>query len=142
MTPNQITQVQASFQSVVPIRDLVAEMFYERLFELDPSIEKLFARTGMAAQGTKLMASLAFVVGSLRKPEAMLNNVRSLAVRHAAYGVQPQHFATVGKALLDTLERGLGEEWTPHLWAAWAAAYKMLSGVMVEALREHTAKAA
>jgi hemoglobin-like flavoprotein len=35
--------------------------------------------------------------------------------------------------LLDTLAKGLGDEFTPEVREAWATAYGTLSGVMVEA---------
>jgi len=37
----------------------------------------------------------------------------------------------VGGALLYTLEKGLGEAWTPELADAWTAAYGTLSGYMI-----------
>jgi len=43
------------------------------------------------------------------------------AMKHVSYGVKPEHYAPVGVALLWTLERGLGTEWTPDLAAAWTA---------------------
>src|SRR6516165_10653891 len=44
---------------------------------------------------------------------------------------RPEHYALVGSALLWTLEQGLGDEFTPALRAAWAAAYCALSEVMI-----------
>ena len=37
----------------------------------------------------------------------------------------------VGAALLYTLEKGLGEAWTPEVADAWTAAYGALSGFMM-----------
>lgn len=136
MTPDQIRLVQASFQLVLPIAAQAAALFYRRLFSTDPGTRRLFARTDLEAQGRKLMAAIGFVVGALHRPEAMLGTVRDLARRHAGYGVREEHYATVGAALLWTLEQGLGEEFTPETRDAWAAAYGLLSGVMIQAARE------
>lgn len=133
MTQDQIVRVQDSFRAVLPIRDQAAALFYDRLFTTDPSTRPLFAHVAMKAQGDKLMAALGFVVGSLRAPGPMLATVRQLAVRHVAYGVQEAHYASVGEALLWTLEAGLGAAWTPGYRDAWAAAYAWLSGAMTEA---------
>ena len=46
------------------------------------------------------------------------------------------HYASVGQALLWTLERGLGEAFTPEVRDAWAAAYALLSAAMIEAAAE------
>ena len=113
-----------------------AALLYRRLFSTDPGTRRLFAHTDLEAQGRKLMAAIGFVVGALHRPEAMLGTVRDLARRHAGYGVREEHYATVGAALLWTLEQGLGEEFTPETRDAWAAAYGLLSGVMIQAARE------
>src|SRR5205823_6527027 len=86
----------------------------------------------MAEQRRKLMATLAAVVGGLSDLPSVLPAASTLAKRHVAYGAQPEHCAVVGEALLWTLERGLGSQWTPQLAAAWTAAYTTLSGYMID----------
>jgi hemoglobin-like flavoprotein len=130
MTPQQVSQVQASFVKVAAIADQAAALFYTRLFETAPETRALF-RGDMRVQGQKLMTALATVVNSLDKIEAIVPVTRDLARRHVAYGVEPGHYALVGAALLWTLERGLGNEFTPAVRAAWAAAYAALSELMI-----------
>jgi hemoglobin-like flavoprotein len=143
MTPEQIRLIQESFARVVPIQEQAAGLFYGRLFETAPETRPLFAKADMAAQGRKLMAAIAHVVGHLCAPEAMLPAVRDLARRHVGYGVTEAHYGSVGAALLWTLEQGLGPAFTPEIRDAWAAAYGLLSGVMIEAAGEMaTARAA
>ncbi len=136
MTPDQIRLVQESFRLVLPIRDEAAALFYGKLFELDPGTRKLFATTDLKSQGTKLMAAIGMVVSALNAPEAMLGKVQELARRHVGYGVEETHYATVGAALISTLETGLGDAFTPDLRTAWTAAYTLLSTTMIEAARE------
>jgi len=130
MTQDDIRQIQASFAKVAPISEQAAALFYGQLFEIAPEVEPLF-RGDMAEQGRKLMAMLAVVVNGLGNPQSILPAASALAKRHVAYGVKAEHYAPVGAALLWTLERGLGPEWTPSLAAAWTAAYTMLSGYMI-----------
>ena len=115
MTPDQIRLVQASFQEVLPIRERAAALFYGRLFEIDPSTRSLFAGTDLRNQGAKLMAAIGMVVHALDAPQSMLGKVEALARRHVGYGVEERHYASVGAALLWTLEAGLGEAFTPEL---------------------------
>lgn len=136
MRPEQIEQVQESFRGVLPIQDKAAALFYDRLFELDPSLRPLFAHADMAAQGEKLMGALCFVVGSLASPGPMLTALRALAIRHRTYGVEETHYATVGTALLWTLEAGLGSRWNAALAESWADAYGLVSDVMIGAARD------
>lgn len=132
MTPQQIALVRESFAKVVPIREQAATLFYERLFAIDPGTRPLF-RGDMKSQGAKLMAAIGAVVKSLDRIETMLDDLRALARRHDRYGVQEAHYASVGAALLWTLEQGLGFDFTPEVRDAWATAYGLLSSAMIEA---------
>jgi hemoglobin-like flavoprotein len=133
MTPTDIDLIRASWSGVEPIADTAAGLFYGRLFELDPAIERLFRRTDMAAQRKVLMQTLTVVVKSLDRLDQIVPAVQALGRRHAGYGVREAHYATVGAALLWTLEQGLGEAFTPAVRDAWATAYGILASVMIEA---------
>jgi hemoglobin-like flavoprotein len=130
MTPEQINLVQQSFAKVAPISEQAAVLFYDRLFEVAPSVKAMFP-ADMTEQRKKLMATLAVVVNGLTNLEAILPAASALAQRHVAYGAKPEHYPVVGSALLWTLEEGLGEAWTPEIAAAWTAAYGVLSGFMI-----------
>jgi hemoglobin-like flavoprotein len=130
MTPDQTKLVQQSFAKVAPISDQAAIIFYNRLFEVAPSVKAMFPEN-MTEQRKKLMATLAVVVNGLSDLPAILPAASALAIRHVSYGAKREHYPVVGAALLYTLEKGLGEAWTPDVAAAWTTAYEMLSGYMV-----------
>ena len=130
MTPEQVQLVQQSFAKVAPISEQAATIFYDRLFEVAPSVRAMFP-DDMTEQRKKLMATLAVVVGGLSHIEAVLPAASALAKRHVSYGAKPEHYPVVGGALLFTLENGLGDGWTPPLAAAWTAAYGTLSTYMI-----------
>jgi len=130
MNPAQIKLVQESFAKVAPISEQAAVIFYDRLFELAPQVRAMFPND-MTEQRKKLMATLAVVVNGLTNLEAVLPAASALAKRHVAYGARPAHYPVVGGALLWTLEKGLGEAWTPDVAAAWTAAYGVLSSYMI-----------
>lgn len=134
MTPNEIQLVQTSFAKVAPVAEKAAAMFYNRLFEIDPSLRALF-KGGMAEQGKRLMAMVAVAVNGLNHIEDLVPAVQDLGRRHAEYGVQEQHYATVAGALLDTLETALGGSFTPEIKAAWGSVYGVLSSTMIEAAK-------
>ena len=139
MTPQQIRLVQDSFSEVLPIGDQAAAIFYRRLFDIDPGLRRLFSRTDMAGQRHKLMVALSFVVNGLSRPETVAGAARPLARRHAGYGVREEHYASVGQALMETLEEGLGSAFGPPEREAWLAAYAYLSGIMIAAATETVA---
>jgi hemoglobin-like flavoprotein len=132
MTPTQIALVQSSFEKVASIAPGAAALFYDRLFQTLPEVRSLFRRD-MDEQGRKLMATLAAVVRSLDRLDAVLPAVQGLAIRHVDYGVRPEHYGPVGAALLWTLEQGLGADFTADTAEAWRAAYGTLSIAMIEA---------
>lgn len=134
MTPEQVRLVQSSFEKTVPISETAASLFYGRLFEIAPEVRPLF-KGGIEEQGRKLMQTLAFVVRGLDRPETIVPAAQQLAKRHAGYGVVDDHYTPVGAALLWTLEKGLGDDFTPEVHAAWTAAYELLAGVMKEAAK-------
>ena len=130
MTPSQVQLIRSSWSAVEPIADQAATAFYARLFELDPRIAPLFLHTDMAKQHKVLMQTLTVVVKSLDRLDQIVPAVQAMGRRHAGYGVETHHYATVGAALLWTLEQGLGEAFTPETRAAWAAVYDVLATVM------------
>jgi nitric oxide dioxygenase len=132
MTPQQIALVRETFETLVPVRDRTARLFYERLFLIDPSTRPLF-RADLASQGAKLMAALSTVVGNLHNLDAILENVCDLARRHVQYGVARHHYASVGSALLWALGQVLGPAYTAEVGEAWSSAYQTLAEAMIEA---------
>src|ERR1700733_1877138 len=130
MTEDQVKLVQQSFANVAPISETAAVLFYDRLFEVAPSVKTMFP-ADMTEQRKKLMAMLAAVVSGFNNLESILPAASALAKRHVSYGAKAEHYPVVGGALLWTLEKGLGEAWTPELAEAWTAAYGVLSGFMI-----------
>lgn len=132
MTPQQIALVQQSFAKVEPIADTAARLFYQRLFETDPSAIPLF-RGDMEQQGRRLMQMIGVAVKGLNRLDEIVSAVQALGRRHRGYGVKAAHYQSVGAALLWTLGQGLGPDFTPEVEAAWAETYGLLATVMQEA---------
>ena len=132
MTPQQIELVQTSFKKVVPIAGTAADLFYDRLFEIAPAVRPMFPQD-LAEQKVKLMAMLGTAVTNLHRLDEILPAVKALGQRHKGYGVSDAHYAPVGAALLWTLEKGLGADFTPEVKVAWTETYTALAGVMTTA---------
>jgi hemoglobin-like flavoprotein len=132
MTPKQIELVQGSWRKVLPIADTAAELFYGRLFSLDPALKPLF-KGDMKAQGRKLMTMISTAVNGLTRLETIVPAVQDLGRRHVRYGVRDPHYDTVAAALVWTLGQGLGEQFTPEVKDAWVAAYGVLAKTMKDA---------
>jgi hemoglobin-like flavoprotein len=132
MNDHTILLVKESFDLVEPIAPRAAALFYANLFEADPTLKLLF-RGDMVVQGHQLMQMLALAVSLLDSPATLMPALQGLGRRHAGYGVQDQHYDTVGTALLKTLRQGLGVAYTPEVEEAWTEVYGVLAGTMKEA---------
>jgi hemoglobin-like flavoprotein len=132
ITPTEVALVQKSWKQVTPISNTAAELFYGKLFSLDPTLKPLF-KGDMKEQGRRLMTMISTAVNGLGRLEAIVPAVQELGRRHHAYGVKPEHYETVGAALLWTLGHGLGEEFTPEVERAWVSTYGVLAKTMKDA---------
>jgi hemoglobin-like flavoprotein len=130
MTRDEAQIVQLNWRAVLPVGDTFAELFYGRLFALDPTLRRLF-REDPIEQGRNLTAMLSVAVANLAKPERISVALGQLGKRHAAYGVEPGHFALVEDALLFALEHVLIDVFTAQAKAAWQAAYALVTGMML-----------
>jgi len=128
-TATDITLVRRTFDLIVPISEVAADMFYERLFYMAPSLRRMFP-ADMREQKRKLMVMIATAVQSLGDLESLIPQIMTLGARHAGYGVKDQHYKAVGEALIWTLERGLANEFTPEVERAWVRVYLLLAATM------------
>jgi hemoglobin-like flavoprotein len=135
LTAEQKRLVQETFATIAPIADDAAALFYRRLFEIDPSLQRMF-RGDMAEQRKRLMQMIAVAVRGLDRLGELVPAVQDLGRRHAGYGVEDRHYDTVAEALLWTLEKGLGSAFTPAARGAWTAVYGILATTMKTAARE------
>ena len=134
LTTEQISLIRDSWEKVVPISDKAAELFYGKLFELDPSVRALF-KGDMAEQGKKLMTMIGVAVDNADKLDEIVPAIQEMGVRHLEYGVKTSHYDTVGQALLWTLGQGLGDAFTPEVKMAWTDVYTLLATTMMDAAR-------
>ncbi|MEL6963311.1 MAG: globin family protein [Pseudomonadota bacterium] len=142
MTPETIITIRESWSTIVPTAQVAAENFYSNLFDLDPSLRRLFSTTDMAAQHRLLVEALTAVVANADDLQTIAPTLSRLGARHAQYGVTPRHYDTVGTALLRTLEQGLGSAFRPEVRAAWTVAYAIVAGVMQDGAKDMAAMGA
>jgi hemoglobin-like flavoprotein len=135
MTPEQIEMVSSTWKQVLPISEKAAELFYGKLFELDPEARSLF-KGDMTEQGKKLMQMINTAVNNISDVEKIIPALQDLGKRHVDYGVKEEDYTTVANALLWTLEQGLGDAFTEEVKAAWTETYMTLASVMIEAAKE------
>lgn len=135
MNAQQIALVQTTFEKVEPIAQQTGELFYQRLFEMDPTIRPLF-KGDIKKQALMLMTVIGLAVRGLDRPQSIDEAVKALGVRHAGYGVGITDYNTFGAALIGAMEQAMGSEFTPDVKEAWVEAYGVLSDAMKKATKE------
>lgn len=141
MTNREITLIKESFAKVTPIASQAVAIFHARLFELDPSLRELF-HGDMGEQGRKFMTQLGFAVKELDRLDRLVTAARQFGLRHGGWRVRDEQYETIGDALLWTLAKGLGAEFTLDTRIAWGKAYWLLAETMKSGVRDSAAKAA
>ncbi|GAB4369486.1 MAG: hypothetical protein Kow00114_29280 [Kiloniellaceae bacterium] len=142
LTAQEIALVQESFALVDPIADDAAGLFYNKLFEIDPSTRPLFkgdpADQG-ADQGRKLMGVLKTAIASLDRFDKLIPALKIMGQRHHDYGVDFRHYESFAKALLWTLKHELRGSFTAEMEHAWAKTYSVIAEVMMKGAQEPAA---
>ena len=131
LPPEKSALIRTSWQRVEDRREELAQIFYRRLFELDPRLEDLFAATEMESQQGKFVVMMDEIVRLVHDADAFEEALRASGARHRGYGVVSSHYRTVGEAFLQALDQvtpagGLSADER----AAWAEAYTHMAHLM------------
>jgi hemoglobin-like flavoprotein len=135
ITSRQRDLVRETWQQIVPLQAAASAIFYDRLFQLDPTLRPLFP-ADLKAQRLKLTGALEFTVAHLGDPERLIPVLQDLGRSHRRLGIGTREFDLVGEALFWALQQGLGTAFTPEVREAWATAYALVSDVMLDAMAE------
>lgn len=136
MTPEQRALVKASYQRLIPLADTAAQLFYSRLFEINPSLRALF-KTDFQDQAAKFADMVGVLVAELDHPDKVERTLRELGVRHIGYGVIDGHYDAVGESLVWAIGKALGREAGPELKEAWTEFYNLVASTMKESAQAH-----
>lgn len=137
MTRQELDLVQSSWAQVRPISTQAAELFYRRLFDIEPQMKDLF-KGDMRVQGQRLMDMIDIAVNDLDRWDQLVPALEALGRRHVGYGVKEADYDAVAAALLWTLEQGLGPAFTEEVRLAWVNTYTRLADTMKRAAAEVT----
>jgi hemoglobin-like flavoprotein len=124
--------LETSFDLIAPRGDELVDLFYTRLFAAAPSVRPMFAGTDLRRQRAMLLGTLVLLRKSLRNLDAIVPKLRELGARHVAYGARPEHYPVVGGVLIATMALVAGEAWRPEYDRAWAAAFDVVAGAMLD----------
>jgi hemoglobin-like flavoprotein len=130
--------LETSFDLIAPRGDELVDIFYARLFATAPSVEPLFANTDLRRQKVALLGTLVLLRKSLRDLGSIVSKLRELGARHVAYGAAPAHYPVVGEVLIASMAELAGDAWRPEYAQAWAAAFEIVAGAMLDGASDAT----
>ena len=131
LTKNETALIKKSWGLLRKIDPIVlGDAFYSKLFFDNPELRKMFPED-MEGQCRKLLDMLNTIIERLEKIDELKGDIAAMAKRHEGYGVKPEHYSAVGIALIWTLQKRLGTEWTDEVRSAWVNCYAILSGTMI-----------
>jgi hemoglobin-like flavoprotein len=128
----ELDALETSFDLVAPHGDALMDTFYAGLFAAAPAVKPLFAGTDLRRQKAMLLAALVLLRKSLRDLDALVPKLRALGARHVAYGARPEHYPVVGQVLIGSMAAVAGDSWRPEYERAWATAFAVVAGAMLE----------
>ncbi|HEX6846453.1 MAG TPA: globin domain-containing protein [Chitinophagaceae bacterium] len=133
LTKKEIELIKKSWAIVRMINpSIIGDVFYSKLFYDNPELRKMFPKN-MEGQYKKIIDMFSIIVARIENFDGLKGDIIDMAKRHEGYGVKPHHYNLVGKALLWTLQKGLGNEWNDEVRSAWINCYAVLSGTMISA---------
>ena len=110
--------IRATFVQIEPALDLVAALYFLKLFDLDPSLRGVF--TGAAKDRTrKFTAAMKLVVISLDRQDELEPTLKLIGVQSRQYGVRDGQYATLAEAMIWTLDQSLEGAFTKEARGAW-----------------------
>ncbi len=139
MTPQQVHLIRKSFAELTRHDHVAALVFYRRLFQIDPKLRPLFT-IDIEEQSRKLLDMLGVLIAMLERPVGLELELKAMGARHAGYGVREEHYATVGRALLEMLAEVLQTGFTGEVREAWAALYDVVETLMRQGAAEAGAR--
>jgi nitric oxide dioxygenase len=134
--------LEESFDLVAPRGDELMNTFYARLFTAAPAVKPLFAGTDLRRQKGMLLGALVLLRKSLRDLGAIVAKLRELGARHVDYGARPEHYPVVGAVRIASMAEIAGDAWRPEYERAWAAAFDVVAGAMLDGASERLERAA
>jgi hemoglobin-like flavoprotein len=128
-----IELLRNSFGMVAQREPLLAGRFYENLFAAHPAVKVLFerGRNSPEVQQQMLTEALVAVLDHLDDAPWLGTTLGELGSRHVGYGITEEMYGWVGESLLATLAEIAGDDWSPDLRDAWAAAYGAIVSLML-----------
>jgi len=118
-----------------------------RFFDLEPEAKRVFGFRSTQSEeelikSRRFTKHAGYFISMIDKALGMLGPdiellteiLMELGVKHVSYGVEPEYFPSMGRALIHSIQDTLGEKhFTPEIKDSWVEVYGALSYDMIRA---------
>lgn len=128
----RLARLRDSFGSAEAAGSQFAKLFYEHLFDIDPSLAKQFESVDMATQGAMVLQVIRVALDGIEDLPGIQPTLQSLGYRHVHYGVRPEQYETAAEAFIRALREVLGEGFDPPLEDLWRETLTAVTDLMLD----------
>ena len=129
LTAEQKRLIRESFVRLEPAIDLVGQLFYLKLYRLDPSFRDRFGGDPETL-GRKFMAGVKLTIVSLKHEDCLTPIIKLLGLRQRQLGMKVRDYRMMSKAWMWTLERSLDKSLTKQTKDAWTVLLGQITRVL------------
>jgi len=129
LTPEEISLIKSTRGKLLDKQNRFRKSFYEKIFDLDPSAKELF-REGFLSIET-LPDSFEFMHKHADNLVDAIPEIKKLGLKHKTYRVKPKHYPVGREALVLTLQKYLGDDYSDELGEAWQKVFTFMSEYLV-----------
>ncbi|CAB9503385.1 symbiotic hemoglobin 1 [Seminavis robusta] len=128
---------------------VAGELLFRRIFEINPGAKAFFAFAKedsdndiyqsemFQTHSRAVITTVDAAVGLLKtnNMDTLVSVLRGLGAKHVAMNLEQAHYDLVGQALLDTLAKAVGDDFTDEVKEAWVGVYGVIVANMMEGAR-------
>lgn len=124
-------EIQDSLKQILQSEQVFGSMFYEVYFERCPEAKDHFAETDMKRQALVLTMALTLIEQHYNHEFAAVDQyLQHVGSKHSDRKIPRALYEPWREAMLATLERFLGADWSEHLAEQWSDAIETVTETM------------
>jgi nitric oxide dioxygenase len=139
MTSQDIATIQNSYRQLIHVSDHAGAIFLARLFELEPSFRAVF-QGDMHTQCPQMAQALRYFVTCLDQLPQTLAALREAGLARSHQQIPEHYYQHFCDALVWTLAKCLGRNFTTEVRDTWVRAYWILAESMRSGNRDGFAR--
>ncbi len=121
--------IRSSYQRMEPAAELIATLFFMRLFDQDESLRSQF-KGPIKGHAKKLAELMKLSVLSLNQQQNFKPTLKLLGARFRQQGIGADAYSTMAQAMIWSFEKSLEKEFTYGTRRAWTVFLSQMTSVM------------